>query len=91
MRSGLVDGHRHPVELGTKTPLLDVHRVQVLKPSFENGEYNYTVYQTKPTQALVPLEIIFRFGVPKGSSLMKRVGDANYLAELGLFFCSKLR
>ena len=29
----------------------------------------------RPIDALVPLEIIFRFGVPKGSSLMKRVGN----------------
>lgn len=30
------------------------------------------VYANKPTWTLIPLEIIFRFGVPKGSSLLKR-------------------
>lgn len=32
--------------------------------------YDYT-YARKPTQ-LIPLEVIFRFGVPRGSSLLKR-------------------
>ena len=30
------------------------------------------IYKTKPTNILVPLEVIYRFGVPKGSSLLKR-------------------
>ena len=46
--------------------------------------YDYTAYAERPVDALVPLEIIFRFGVPNGSSLMKRVGNDAYLAELGL-------
>ena len=33
------------------------------------------IYQRKPTQILVPLEVIYRFGVPKGSSLLKRYAD----------------
>jgi phosphoribosylaminoimidazole-succinocarboxamide synthase len=31
-----------------------------------------SVYQSSPTTILVPLEVIFRFGAPKGSSLLKR-------------------
>ena len=38
-------------------------------------DYNYTFYQNKVTNCLIPLEVIFRFGVPKGSSLLKRRDD----------------
>ena len=31
-----------------------------------------SIYQSSPKNILVPLEVIFRFGVPKGSSLLKR-------------------
>jgi phosphoribosylaminoimidazole-succinocarboxamide synthase len=30
------------------------------------------VYQTRPVDILIPLEVIFRLGVPKGSSLLRR-------------------
>ncbi|MBS1959247.1 MAG: hypothetical protein JST80_07250 [Bdellovibrionales bacterium] len=33
------------------------------------------VYQSKPVWTLVPLEVIYRFGVPKGSSLLKRSSE----------------
>ena len=59
-------------------------RVNVIKPGLTDGVYDYAAYAERPMDALVPLEIIFRFGVPNGSSLMKRVGNDEYLAELGL-------
>ncbi|MDH4469128.1 MAG: phosphoribosylamine--glycine ligase [Bacteriovoracaceae bacterium] len=31
-------------------------------------------YQTRPTQTLIPLECLFRFGLPEGSSLAARMG-----------------
>ncbi len=41
-------------------------------------------YQNKPTDCLVPLEVIFRFGLTPGSSFWSRSTDQKYLAELGL-------
>ncbi len=32
-----------------------------------------TIYQKRPTNILIPLEVIYRFGAPKGSSLLKRL------------------
>ncbi len=61
-----------------------VKRVQVLRPEFKNGKYDYSAYQTRPANALVPLEVIFRFGVPSGSSLLSRTSDPAYCQELGL-------
>lgn len=61
-----------------------VKEVHVPKVPFNNGKYNYQAYHSFPTNTLVPLEIIFRFGVPTGSSFFKRTGDKDYLRSLGL-------
>ena len=83
--------------LGTKSTneaqsrLLSVKKVEVIRPNLveKNGsiQYDYGIYSNTsslPSSFLVPLEVIFRFGVPKGSSLLKRVNDKNYLNEIGL-------
>jgi len=63
---------------------LRVKRVDIHTPDFKNGRYNYERYRRAPVNALVPLEVIFRFGVPSGSSLLSRVGDIDYRRVLGL-------
>lgn len=67
---------------------LSVKPVAVMKPEslVENGKlrWDYTPYRQRPENTLVPLEVIFRFGVPEGSSLLKRTGDAGYCRTLGL-------
>lgn len=45
-----------------------VRKVQV--PTITNQ--NYSFYQNSPSNCLVPLELIFRFGLPEGSSYLKR-------------------
>lgn len=69
----------HMVGKGDEPRLLLVNAVKVLKPSSktENGKltWDYSAYKKRPTNALVPLEVIFRFGVPEGSSLLKRRPD----------------
>mgnify|MGYP003669574123 CR=1 FL=1 len=71
-----------------KTPLLSVEKMDVLRPAekSENGKlsFDYSAYDTKPAGCLVPLEVIFRYAVPEGSSLLKRAGDADYCKSLGL-------
>jgi phosphoribosylaminoimidazole-succinocarboxamide synthase len=84
MSRGIVNEEQQTVPLTNPTPLLHVHKVDVLRPTHDGTDYQYDVYQSRPSNALVPLEVIFRFGVPNGSSLMKRVNNATYLAELGL-------
>jgi phosphoribosylaminoimidazole-succinocarboxamide synthase len=67
---------------------LAVHPVRVLHPSSKQKDkkltWDYSMYEDRPDNALVPLEVIFRFGVPEGSSLLKRTGDAEYRKALGL-------
>lgn len=52
---------------------LKVKKVSVTRPSYQDGKYDYSFYKSRPAEGLVPLEVIFRFGVGKGSSLTKRV------------------
>lgn len=67
---------------------LAVEPVDVLRPEGRNmaGKlvWDYSAYAAKPQNALVPLEVIFRFGVPEGSSLLQRTGDAGYCRDIGL-------
>ena len=84
MAKGLIKEDGSVAAIDSPTPYLEVNRVAVLRPAYSAGAYDYAVYQDKPVNALVPLEVIFRFGVPAGSSLMKRVNDPVYLKALGL-------
>ena len=84
MSRGIVDEQQKTVPLNKPTPLLHVHKVDVLRPTHDGNDYQYDAYKARPSNALVPLEVIFRFGVPNGSSLMKRINNSEYLAELGL-------
>ncbi|TVQ85231.1 MAG: phosphoribosylaminoimidazole succinocarboxamide synthase [Micavibrio sp.] len=75
-----------------KTNLLTVEKMAVLKPEAQQKDgklvYDYSAYKNRPerapTHTLVPLEVIFRFGVPEGSSLLKRASDAEYCKTIGL-------
>lgn len=65
--------------------LLPVKNISLLRPSInENNNYQYHGYKEKPVNTLVPLEIIFRLGLPKGNSLSKRLGqDISKWSEYG--------
>ncbi len=71
-----------------KEGLLPIKAFEVIHPEIEdtsNGqEYCYDAYNSRPESSLVPLEVIFRFGAPKGSSLFKRIGNDQYRSEIGL-------
>jgi phosphoribosylaminoimidazole-succinocarboxamide synthase len=51
---------------------MKVEAVAVHWPPKTDKGFDYSFYQTKPTNSLVPLEVIFRWGAPAGSSLLKR-------------------
>lgn len=86
---GLVDENYALIGPGNKTSnTLAVVPVDVLKPAHAKvGDklvWNYALYQDQPQNTIVPLEVIFRFGTPEGSSFLKRGKDAAYLDQLGL-------
>lgn len=68
--------------------LLKVKAVSVLNPKEKSSkilEYDYSIYtEKKHINTLVPLEVIFRFTIATGSSLLNRVDSKEYLSQLGL-------
>ncbi|NDE14493.1 hypothetical protein EBZ80_06135 [bacterium] len=47
--------------------------------------WDYSAYHDRPVDCLVPLEVVFRFGVPQGSSLPARLrANPSRMASLGL-------
>ena len=75
----LVEGH---------PALYKVKAVEILRPKPVQYDgclsWNYSLYETRPGNTLVPLEVIFRFGIPTGSSFLERARDENYCQALGL-------
>lgn len=60
---------------------LKVKKIPVFRPDIIDGKYDYSFYKTFPQEGLVPLEVIFRFGAGKGSSLVKRVEKDSFLLQ----------
>lgn len=81
--------HHQPLS-GMKTPpnLLMVEQVSVVRPKFTTvmgtPVADYQPTRTAVAPRLIPLEVVFRFSCPPGSSLLSRVQkDPDYLATLG--------
>jgi len=76
-------------ELKSPSNILQVAAVRIIPPApvVIGGRrlYNYGATTQNMTNHLVPLECVFRFGVPKGSSLLGRLESMpGYAEELGL-------
>ncbi len=54
------------------TRRMRVRPIEVLWPTKNGADLDYSSYAARPTGCLVPLEVIFRWGAPAGSSLLKR-------------------
>ncbi|RLJ01023.1 MAG: phosphoribosylaminoimidazolesuccinocarboxamide synthase [Candidatus Aenigmatarchaeota archaeon] len=59
-------------ELDEPTNVMEVNLVRVFPPEFRDGEYHYANRQTT-NNLLIPLEIIYRNYLPKGSSVFRRL------------------
>jgi len=76
-------------ELETPVKVLEFHMVNVIRPEVrrENEQlyYDYSFFAQKPTNFLIPLEIIYRNSLPEGSSVFKRLKNGTIKPEdLGL-------
>jgi len=60
---------------------MEVKLVRVLKPAQKNNTYDYSLYKTAQNNFLIPLEIIYRNSLPKGSSVFKRLADGSLKLE----------
>jgi len=76
-------------ELKEPSNIMEVALVNVYKPktSVVNGKivHDYSQYNSALKNCLIPLEIIYRNGLPEGSSVFKRLAQGKVtLADLGL-------
>jgi phosphoribosylaminoimidazole-succinocarboxamide synthase len=76
-------------ELTTPSNVMEVGVVNVYKPktSVVDGKivHDYSLYTPKLSNCLIPLEIIYRNGLPEGSSVFKRLAQSKItLQDLGL-------
>jgi len=89
---GLVDKSgkvRRFYEVDEPSNIMEINLVNVYKPkaNVEGGKlkYDYSVYTPRLRNFLIPLEIIYRNGLPEGSSVFKRLEKGSItLTELGL-------
>ena len=89
---GLVDGNGKAVkvaELKQPSNIMEVALVNVYKPktTVANGKilHDYSMYTSALKNCLIPLEIIYRNGLPEGSSVFKRLAQGKVtLKDLGL-------
>ncbi|MBY0517463.1 MAG: hypothetical protein K2P81_11165 [Bacteriovoracaceae bacterium] len=68
----LCDSSGTPLKPNEVSSYMLVEAIDVHPPVKTVTGYNYDHYKNKPTDCLVPLEVIFRWGAPEGSSLLKR-------------------
>lgn len=72
-------------EQGTAYMEVAAALVQQPRPVLLCGQNVFEYPQAQPVLRLVPLEVVFRFGMPKGSSLSSRLAkDPSYAQTLGL-------
>jgi phosphoribosylaminoimidazole-succinocarboxamide synthase len=73
---GLVDESGQAVAEGRLSNRLAVHALErpPAKSEVRDGKihWDYSAYAARPEKALVPLEVVFRFGAPEGSSFLAR-------------------
>jgi len=89
---GLVDSNGKITsvkDLRFPTNIMEVNLVNVYNPKIfknnDNLEYDYSQYNKKLKNCLIPLEIIYRNGLPEGSSVFKRLKQGKTtLKDLGL-------
>ncbi len=84
------DGKCAPLsKLRKPSNVLQVAGVRIIHPKVTaiRGQrlYNYTMFGPDMKNHLAPLECIFRFGLPKGSSLLRRLAkNPEYAEEIGV-------
>jgi phosphoribosylaminoimidazole-succinocarboxamide synthase len=89
---GLVDKNGKVVtfeEIETPTRTMEVNLVNVYKPEMRvvhgKVEYDYSLFTPNLQNCLIPLEIIYRNGLPEGSSVFKRLEQGKVtMKDLGL-------
>jgi phosphoribosylaminoimidazole-succinocarboxamide synthase len=76
-------------ELESPSSIMEVSLVNVYRPKTTGAQgkiiHDYSIYTSELKNCLIPLEIIYRNGLPEGSSLFKRLAQGKVtLKDLGL-------
>lgn len=72
---------------------IEVQAFKVAQAERVDGTFDYNFFQTKPENITIPLECIFRFGAPLGSSLLSNDSGLlpnTYFEEILVEFSTKL-
>lgn len=85
---GLVNEGGLPLAPGKRSRRLAVKALTrpAAPSSVVNGQvkFDYSAYAERPEKSLVPLEVVFRFGAPEGSSFLERLASIpNYAESFG--------
>ncbi len=67
-------------EISEATNVMRVKLARVVKPEKKNG-YDYSIFRKLKGNFLIPLEVIYRNSIPKGSSLLRRVKEGKVKPE----------
>jgi phosphoribosylaminoimidazole-succinocarboxamide synthase len=85
---GLVDRDGRLIttdDLKEPTDIMEIDLVRVIHLRITQDGYDYSVYGPDLVNFLIPLEIIYRNSLPKGSSILKRLENKEILPqEIGL-------
>jgi len=84
---GLVENGKLKRLNDLKNPVntIEFKMVRVLKPEIKGNTYDYSIYKKEKINFLIPLEIIYRNYLPKGSSIFRRLKEGSLkLEEIGL-------
>ena len=72
-------------DLEKPSNIMQVSIVRVIKPDLQADTYDYSVYDQKLRNVLIPLEVIYRNSLPPGSSVFRRLKEGSLsLADIGL-------
>jgi len=83
----LEDGNKLGRLSDIKAPvnIMEVKLLKVLPPLQKGSHYDYSNYENENNNFLIPLEVIYRKSLPKGSSVFKRLEEGSLkLEDLGL-------
>lgn len=85
---GLIDKdnkEKRLAELNSPSNRMVVKLLRVVEPEYQDGTYDYTSIKNLEVNYLIPLEVIYRFSLPEGSSVFKRISEGSLKpSDLGL-------
>lgn len=83
---GITDGVRTTTErIDRPSSEMAILLVNAVKPPRTNGRYDYSAFHNMKGNFVIPLEVIYRNALPKGSSVFRRLGLGSLtLRSMGL-------